>query len=267
MAEKVSPEEFWRKALTGQMVEAKWERAIMRRLPHDPRCKMCNMPFAGAGARVLRLVGRERSKRNPRFCNSCERFAARYPGGAEVEMTLLFADVRGSTTLAETMPPAEFTRLMNRFYATGTQVLVNADAWIDKLVGDEVIAFFLPWLGPAHPRLALSAARNLLRATGHAEPGGPWLPVGAGVHTGVAYMGVVGSPETVTDITALGDAVNVTARLAAAAGPGEILVSAAAYGAAGQAEGAHEHREMSLKGRAESVRVHVVRVTPDGTVG
>jgi len=259
----MSPEEFWRKSLMGQMPVANWERAIMRRLPHDPRCKLCTMPFAGSGARFLHLLGRERSKKNPSFCNSCERYAARYPGGAEIELTLLFADVRGSTTVAEGMTPAEFTQLMNRFYTTATQVLAGADAWIDKLVGDEVIAFFLPWLGPAHPRLAVESAVRLLRATGHADPGGPWVPVGAGVHTGVAYMGVVGSPETVMDVTALGDAVNVTARLASAAGPGEILVSDAAYRAAGQGETPHEHRDLRLKGRAEPVHVHIMRVAEE----
>jgi adenylate cyclase len=174
-------------------------------------------------------------------------------------MTLLFADVRGSTAAGEMMSPLQFSQLINRFYETATRVLVNADAWIDKLVGDEVIGFFFPYIGE-HARPAVEAARELLRATGHGEAEGPWLPVGAGVHTGVAYVGVVGSKDTVSDVTALGDAVNVTARLASLARAGEILVSDAAYAAAGLDEEPHEHRQADLKGRAEPVGVHVLRV-------
>ncbi len=239
----------------------------MRHLPHEPRCKLCSMPFEGAGGRVLRILGRRRSQSNPRFCNACERYAVKYPGGVETSLTLLFADVRGSTKVAESMSPAEFTQLMNRFYHTATGVLVAADAFVDKLVGDEVIAFFLPWLGPQHPRLAVEAAQHLMRATGHADPQGPWLPVGAGVHTGIAYFGVVGSPDTVSDITALGDAVNVTARLASLAGAGEILVSDAAYQAAGLNLPESERRDLTLKGRTETVRVHVLRVESGASGG
>jgi adenylate cyclase len=258
MSKPQTAEEYWQNLLTGRRSPARTERAFFRMFPHDPRCKLCNVPFAGAGGAVMRALGRRPSKRNPRYCNTCERYIEKYRGGTEVEMTLLFADVRGSTTAGETMSPLQFTQLMNRFYATATRVLINADAWIDKLVGDEVIGFFFPYVGE-HARAAVQAARELLFATGHGRTEGPWLPVGAGVHTGVAYVGVVGSRETVSDVTALGDAVNVTARLASLARAGEILVSDATYAAAGLAEEAHEHRQEDLKGRAEPVGVHVLR--------
>lgn len=159
----------------------------------------------------------------------------------------------------------EFTRLMNRFYDVTTRVLMKSDAWIDKLVGDEVIGLYLPFLGERRARIAVETAQELLRVTGHADPGGPWLPVGAGVHTGRAYFGVVGSEQTVSDITALGDAVNVAARLASVARAGEILVSDAAYRAAGLDLGEHERRDVDLKGRTERVGVHVVRVGSRGS--
>jgi len=259
MSKIQTAEEYWHSLLTGRQSPARMERAFFRMFPHDPRCKLCNVPFAGAGGTVMRTLGRRPSKRNPRYCNTCERYIERYRGGTEVEMTLLFADVRGSTTAGERMSPLQFSRLMNRFYGTATRVLVNADAWIDKLVGDEVIGFFFPYIGP-HARVAVQAARELLRATGHGQADGPWLPVGAGVHTGVAYVGVVGSQDTVSDVTALGDAVNVTARLASLAQAGEILVSDAAYAAAGLTEEDHEHRQADLKGRTEPVGVHVLGV-------
>jgi adenylate cyclase len=147
---------------------------------------------------------------------------------------MLFADVRGSTTMAERMSGEEFSRIMNRFYATATDVLIRSDAMIDKLVGDEVIGLYLPlFSGRQHARRAVQAARELLRASGHGDVGGPWIPVGIGVHTGVAYVGTVkGAQNTVSDFTALGDSVNITARLASAAGVGEALVSDAAWAAA-----------------------------------
>jgi len=187
--------------------------------------------------------------------------ARTHPGGAEIELSLLFADVRGSSTLAERMSPAEFSQIMNRFYAVANNILISSDALIDKLVGDEVVAFYIPAVGLDHPRFAINAAQALLRATGHADPGGPWIPVGVGVHTGIAYVGSVGTKETVTDWTALGDAVNVAARLAQVAQAGEALISDAAYAASALDLGALERRRLELKGRTEPIGVHVVRAS------
>ena len=160
------------------------------------------------------------------------------------------------------MAPADFTRLMNRFYDSANQVLIESDALVDKLVGDEVIGLYLPFLGDGHPRMAVLAARDLLHATGHGDREGPWVPVGAGVHTGTAYVGAVGSEKTVMDFTALGDAVNVTARLAALAAEGEVLISGAAYAASGLDLGDLEQRQLTLKGRAAPATVHVLRIAP-----
>jgi adenylate cyclase len=162
------------------------------------------------------------------------------------------------------MGGGEFSRLMNRFYIAVTEVLVKTDAFIDKLVGDQVIGLYIPgFSGPHHARLAVQAARELLRVTGHADPGGPWAPVGVGVHTGVAFVGAVAGAEgTVSDFTALGDAVNITARLAAQAGSGEMVISDAAYGAAGLDLGELEHRQLVLKGKSETVGVRLMRIMP-----
>lgn len=238
-----------------------WERRILRLLPADPRCKQCNAPFRGLGAGLLRLTGRGPSRKNPRFCNICEVTLEKFRGGAEILMSFLFADIRGSTTLAESMGPTEFKTVLNRFYRVANRVLVESDALVDKLVGDEVIGFFTPWLTD-HPTAAFNAAQRLLNATGHADPQGPWVPVGIGVHTGEAFYGVVGSEDTVTDVTALGDNVNITARLAQVARTGEILVSDATAAAAGVDLGRSEHRMLELKGRTEPIGVHVVRVAP-----
>jgi adenylate cyclase len=142
----------------------------------------------------------------------------------------------------------EFTRLMQRFYAVASEVLIGDDAIVEKFVGDEVVGFFLPLLtGPQHAAAAVRAAEHLLIATGHGDEAGPWLPLGAGVHTGTAFVGVVSSGAT-TEFTALGDAINVAAHLAAQAGPGEILVTAAAATAAEIDTASLDRRDLSLKG-------------------
>lgn len=186
----------------------------------------------------------------------------RHQGGAEIELTMLFADVRGSTILAEQMSASDFSQLMKRFYVVATEVLVKTDALIDKLVGDEVIGLFIPgYAGPEHARQAVQAAQELLHVMGHLDPDGPWLPVGVGVHTGVAYLGAMeGSSGTGADITALGDNVNITARLSSNAASGEILVSDATYAAAKLDLGNLEQRQLELKGKSELVNVRVLGV-------
>lgn len=188
----------------------------------------------------------------------------KYPGGAEVELSMLFVDVRGSTSMAERMSAVDFSRLLNRFYKAATRVLIQTDAFIDKLVGDEVIGLYLPlFTGPVHARAAIQAGQELLRVCGYRDRAGPWIPIGVGMHTGVAYVGTVSGAEgTVTDVTALGDCVNVTARLAAKAGPGEALISNAANVAAGSNFGALEDRSLELKGKSEPVVVHVLQLLP-----
>ncbi len=208
----------------------------------------------------MHLMGRDQSRYNPRYCEQCDRFE--HPGGAEIVLTMLFADVRGSTTLAEQMSALEFSRLMSRFYAVATDVLVKTDALVDRLIGDEVVGLFIPGIaGLDHPRRAIEAAQGLLHATGHNSPTGPWLPVGVGVHTGPAFVGVMGGTEgTLTDFTALGDNVNITARLASRAGSGEILISDAAYSAAGLNFENLERRQLELKGKSGPTGVHVLRL-------
>lgn len=253
-------EEQWYKMLTESETVNHRLYHLYGLLPSDPRCKLCAAPFKGIGGFVMRLLGRDQSKYNPRFCIPCETFE--HPGGAEIVLTMLFADVRGSTALAEQMSALEFSRLINRFYTAATHILIRSDAMVDRLMGDEAIGLFIPaFSGPEHPRRAVEAAQELLKQTGHRDPKGPWLPVGIGVHTGPAYVGVVGGEDSPMDFTALGDSVNTTARLASQAGAGEILVSDATCAAAGLDTERLEHRQLELKGKSEPFGVHVLRIT------
>lgn len=253
-------EEQWYKMLTeGEPIPRRLYH-LHGLLPADPRCKICGSPFKGWGGFIMHLMGRDQSRYNPRFCQKCQVFE--HPGGAEVPLTMLFADVRGSTMLAEQMSAREFSQLIIRFYKTATHVLIQTDAMVDRLMGDEAIGLYLPgFAGPEHPRKAIEAAQELLKLTGHRDPNGPWLPVGIGIHTGTAFVGVVGTEESTADFTALGDNVNVTARLASNAGAGEILISEAAYTASGLSLGELKRRQMELKGKSEPIGVHVLHLT------
>lgn len=247
----------WRAILDGTAGGFGSRRGILRRIPSSPRCKLCAAPFAGPGAPVMRLMDRGPWEKNPSICGFCFKQLERRHGGAEIELSLLFADIRGSTGLAESMGPGPFRRLMDRFYHVATEVLVAHDAIVDKFVGDEVVALFIPALtGADHAGRAVATARALLASTGHKDRDGPWAPLGIGVHSGPAYVGSVGG--TVTDFTALGDTVNVTARLSSAAAAGEILVSDDAAAKAGL-DASLETRHLTLRGRAQPLDVRVLR--------
>ena len=205
----------------------------------------------------MRIVGLGRWPGNPKYCRGCFRALYRHRAGAEIECSLVFADVRDSTRLAESLRPAEFRRRMDRFYATAFEVLVAHDAFVDKFVGDEVIGIFVPALTDGlHARQALTAAGAILRATGH-DGTEPWLPVGVGVNSGVAYVGAVGTDEHV-EFTALGDTVNVAARLSAMAAAGEILTTDETIDMAAWPADGLDRRHLQLKGRSEPVDVVVL---------
>jgi adenylate cyclase len=251
-------EQWWRENLAGTHQGLRLGRAVLRRLPHDPRCKLCAAPFAGSGGMVMRAIGKGPWERNPKYCSSCFKNMEKHRGGAELESSFLFADVRGSTAMAEHMRPSEMRSLMDRFYATASRVLVEHDAIVDKFVGDEVVGIFVPALaGEHHAARAVAAARVLLGAIGGIGDGPP-LPVGSGVHSGIAFVGTVGEAPKI-ELTAIGDAVNVAARLASVAGPNEILVSVVAARAAGIADDGLERRDLELKGKSEPTAVLVLR--------
>jgi adenylate cyclase len=249
-------EHYWREFLTKGDPRERRMRRVFKHIPHGPRCQICAVPFGGIGAPLMRAIGKRRSEWNPEMCNTCNDFLAQNHGGAEIEGTFLFADIRGSTALAERIGSASFRDLLDRFYSTASTAVFAHEGMVDKFVGDELVAIFVPLLaGEAHATYAIDAARQLLADTGH--PAAPWVPVGAGVHTGMAWVGAVGEGMR-TEITALGDAVNTTARLASVAQAGEILVTIQAAEAAGL-DRSLERRSLDLKGKELPTEVLVLR--------
>ena len=254
-------EAFWRDFLTRGDPNERRFRRLFSMLPHGPRCKLCAAPFAGAAAPVMRMIGKRPALKNQTLCNACFVHMEKHRGGAEVDGSYLFADIRGSTALAERLPPIEFRALIDRFYATASQAVFDHDGGVDKFVGDEIVAFFLPVTsGPNHAAHAVAAALAVLRATGHADDRGPWVPVGVGVSSGRAWVGVVGDEKRI-DITALGDTVNVAARLGGAAKAGEVLLTVEAAKAA-QLDPDLERRSLDLKGKSAPTEVVSLTVGP-----
>jgi adenylate cyclase len=243
----------WRKILVEGNEPLRRAHVMFRHLPGPPRCKLCHSPFGGVGGRFLGFVGFKPSRKNPNLCARC--CDSLPPGGLELDIAVLFADVRGSTALSEQVGAASFAKLLNNFYRAATGVLIRHDAIIDKLIGDEVMALFIPGIaGPSYRQEAATAAVELLDAVGQAD--GP--PVGAAVAAGIAYVGNVGSLHVV-DFTALGDPVNMAARLQAQAAAGEVLVADDVLPTDGDQWADAETRTLDVRGHDGSVQVRVLR--------
>lgn len=251
-------EERWRSYLNGEDPAPRARRALWGRLPSPPRCELCAAPFKGPFVPLLRLLGRREFAKNPRYCEFCVSSLMAAKGGAEIEMSALFADVRGSMPLAERLGPSRTHGVIDRFYTTGVDVLVHGGAMVDRFMGDQIVGYFVPLYAPAHARSAIETGLALLSATGEGAGGEPWIPIGVGVHTGRSFIGTVGRPGGLLELTALGENINIAARLASVAAAGELLCSEASYAASGLEHPA-ERREVTLKGVSNPVAVRVLR--------
>lgn len=236
--------EDWRDLLLGVHPDLVRMRSFFRHIPTDPRCKLCLSPYAGVGGAIVQRLGFGRYPRNPQLCNNCFKQAEKHPGGAELEISALFADVRGSTAMAEAMSAAVYSAAVGQYVRAASHAIREPGGIVEKLLGDGIMALFVPgFVGGDHAAKAVEAARTILRSV--------QLPVGVGVHTGTAWVGFVGGVNEVMDFTALGDAVNVASRLGSEAGAGELLISGATADAARLATDALEPRRLQLRGRSE----------------
>jgi adenylate cyclase len=234
-------------------------RRLFALIPSPWRCKFCNAPFRGPYAGTFRSVGYAPSRKNPNICARCIESAPE--GGAIVPISVLFADVRGYSSLTERTSSLEATVLLNRFYAAASSALLAHEAVLGQIAGDEVMALFVPGLaGTTYPCKAVAGARALLRAMGYGTPDGNWIDVGVGICSGEEYVGNVGGGGF-KDFTALGDVTNTAARLQAETKGGEVMLCASTYRAAVDECGGAELRELSLKGKAEPVAGYLIRVS------
>src|SRR6201997_1442059 len=229
---------------------------ILSSLPSAPRCEACGNPFGGFGGWVMRRVGKSPSRKNPRWCQAC--FEKAPTGGVTLSIGVLFADVRDSTALGETLPPQQMVAALNRFYSKLSQVIVQHGI-VDKLIGDAVMGLYFAQLTPdgRYVDSMVSDAHAILRAQGYGTPEGPQLQVGIGLDVGPAYVGIVGEGE-IRDFTAIGDVVNTASRLQSVAAGGGVGMSEGVGGIAAVHEG--EVVRLDLKGKAEPVLARRITV-------
>lgn len=251
-------EEDWYAVLTahatrrGRALERAWSV-----LPSSPRCRMCGAPFGRPGSLVAGPLGHRPSRMNPELCAIC--LESSPPGGATMIVGVLFADLRGFTTRSATMQPREVSRLLSAFYKAAERSLFP-EAIVDKLIGDEVMALYLPHLdhlgtGETVADIMLRQATRLVARVDRALDGRARL--GVGLDRGEAHVGNVGD-RALHDFTAVGAVVNTAARLQSHAAGGQVVMSAAV--AAQLSDPVGREAVLELKGVPTPQHVRVVDV-------
>lgn len=263
-------ERLWRQIFRDGHRELHAYRRVVGWLPSPPRCNVCHVPFEGFGGTLMRLRGCHPSDRNALYCNRCDRVIRRKPGATDVTLSMVFADVRGSTSLAARAEHdghrADYVRQLRHFETAVKSVLEQTNGFIIDVVGDEVVAVYPPGLcGRRHAQFALDAARALTKlATESQRAGRPMLPFGVGVHTGEVFLGNRFTPDEelaedqLSRVRIIGEHASLAARLAAAAGTSEALVSDATIAALVSPPPKLERRRIPIRGLADLLDVHVV---------
>lgn len=260
--EPLSPDDWEAYFRYGAQPSSRILKRILRALPSDPRCGFCGAPFTGVGGKLVRPFGFRPSRKNPSLCAAC--IESSPPGGSTWEAGILFADLRGFTSLSENLSPAQSSAMLRRFYGQASRVFFP-EALIDKLIGDEVMALYVPvFMRPGTvatsdddrkfaANVMLGHARELLSEVGYGSESGPEVELGIGLDFGEVFLGNLGE-EHAHDFTAVGDVVNTAARLQSQAAGGEIVLSARLGAYLDEPLGELEH--LTIKGKAEPVRAH-----------
>jgi adenylate cyclase len=247
--EPLEPEDWevaWRLHETGA---GRLFAGLFRALPSSPRCGFCGAPFAGPGRFIVGPLGYRPSRKNPTVCGTCVEHSP--PGGMKMHTGILFADLRGFTARFDGADPREVSAVLRRFYKCAEDVLFP-DAVIDKLIGDEVMALYLPDVTRRIDHSEVSAvmldhAQGLLSAVGYGSAEGPFVELGIGLDVGEAFVGNIGQ-RALYDFTAVGDVVNTASRLQSSAAGGEIVMSDRV--AEGLRERVGTRVELALKGKS-----------------
>jgi adenylate cyclase len=233
--------------------------ALFRNLPSSPRCSVCGAPFAGPGRLIAGPLGYRPSRKNPHVCATCVEFSP--PGGMTQHIGVLFADLRGFTARFDGADPQEASVLLRQFYRCAEDVLFP-EAVIDKLIGDEVMALYLPDLRPKMsredvPSVMFEQACELLRSVGYGSGSEPFVEMGIGLDIGDAFVGNIGQ-RALYDFTAVGDVVNTASRLQGQAAGGEVVLSERV--ANGLPTPVGTRAELELKGKREPQTAYRVAI-------
>ncbi len=191
------------------------------------QCLVCGTTLDGPLGGLFHLFGITRSTRNPNICNRCD---AHMQEGRVIELSVIFADLTGFTEMTNRLGPERSYEVVEAFFKMTNEVLTRNDAFIDKYIGDAVMAIFnAPIPNAEHARGATTAALGIqegLKSVSQAL--GFDLQARAGVASGYARVGRLGSTDR-KDYTAIGDVVNLASRLEAFAKPGEVIVEERAF--------------------------------------
>jgi len=218
----------------------------------------------------LRTAGMFKRFLDPRVvADLIERGEIDYRQNAEArEVTVLFSDIRGFTTLSETAPPEEVVALLNRYFSRQVEVIFRHGGTLDKFIGDAIMAFWgAPTASPDHARRAVAAAMDMSAALEELRSGlgalGTELEIGIGIHSGRAVVGFIGSSDRL-DYTVIGDTVNLASRIEGLTkGVARVLVSESTREAAGAHFRWKDCGFHRVKGRDAPVRLYEPEASSD----
>jgi adenylate cyclase len=182
-------------------------------------------------------------------------------GGALSEITLLFSDIRGFTSMSESREPQEIVRMLNEYFELMVDVIFKYEGTLDKFVGDEVIALFGAPVAMQNAEVkAVQCALDMMRVLSEfnrtrAAEGQNEINIGIGINTGTVVTGAIGSSRAL-QYTAIGDAVNTASRLCSVAQAGQIILSDATYRKVQGVVAAVSLPPVRVKGKAEELRVY-----------
>jgi len=192
-------------------------------------------------------------------------------GGTNSFITALFSDIRGFTSMSERLTPQDVVQILNEYFADMTPIVFEHQGLLDKFMGDGLMALFgVPYAREDAASNAVIAAiemqRRMIRvnedltALGLSE-----IAIGIGINTGTATVGYIGSRDR-TDYTAIGDTVNLAARLEKQAGAGQIIISRFTFEALSQEFPVRPCDQIRVKGKAEPVQIYEVLWKETGEV-
>ena len=190
-------------------------------------CIVCGTVLDGPIGTVMRVFGIRRSPQNPNVCNRC---STHIDEGSIVELTIFFADMVGFTAMTNEIGSQKSYEIINAVFQKASDILIRHDAFIDKYIGDAVMAIFnIPIRRIDHVEQALAAAFDFQNSLPHLrQQFNRELQFRIGIASGFANVGHIGSHEQ-RDYTAIGEVVNLASRLESAARPGEVIVNEVAF--------------------------------------
>ncbi len=182
-------------------------------------------------------------------------------GGKRIDITVLFADIRGFTSYSENMSPEQLVSVLNRYLAAGAEAVLDEEGTVDKFMGDAVMAWFNAPLPQAdHTLRAVRAALRLRERVQQLHtilPPEAQLAFGVGIHCGDAILGLIGTEKRL-EYTAIGDSVNTTKRLQENAGKNQIVISGLAYERVKDLINVAPMDAMTVKGKRDPIPVYEV---------